>query len=242
MPTREATLGTGWTLLASGPHADCSLARTASGYVFASAGANTSGQLGDGTTTIARRFDRVSPLRSFQPLPVELTAFTARRTGPATVALAWATASETNNAGFTVEKSVDGVSFATLGFVAGAGTSATAHAYAYTDAAAPAAAYYRLAQRDADGAVSYAPVQFVPAADGVAGAAQLVLAPNPASGAVQGLGLGAGATLEVLDGLGRTVRTAPAGALSVAGLPAGLYLVRATAPGQPARTARLVVE
>jgi len=44
--------------------------RTASGAAFASAGLNNTGQLGDGTTTNAPRFDRQSPLVSLQPLPV----------------------------------------------------------------------------------------------------------------------------------------------------------------------------
>ncbi|MFC7671322.1 RCC1 domain-containing protein [Hymenobacter humi] len=44
------------------------------------------------------------------PLPVELVSFTARRTGPRTVALAWRTASEQNNAGFTIEHSPTGAS------------------------------------------------------------------------------------------------------------------------------------
>ncbi|NBC19227.1 MAG: hypothetical protein GVY18_18130, partial [Bacteroidetes bacterium] len=41
-------------------------------------------------------------------LPVELTAFTARRDGDA-IRLAWTTASETNNAGFEVQRSVEGL-------------------------------------------------------------------------------------------------------------------------------------
>ncbi|MBF9223172.1 T9SS type A sorting domain-containing protein [Hymenobacter ruricola] len=238
VPTREATNGTTWTALAPGLASSFTAVRTVSGYNFASTGYNSSGQLGDGTTDDANRFDRVSPLNSLQPLPVELVAFAAVRTGPAAVALAWHTASEQHNAGFTVEKSADGVAFAALGFVAGAGSSATAHAYAYPDANARAAAYYRLAQRDLDGTVAYSPVQFVPAADGEGAAGLvLVLVPNPAhGGVVQVPGLAAGTPLAVYDGLGRLVRPAAA-TLDVAGLPAGVYVVRAGT-----RAAHLVVE
>ncbi|WP_460618162.1 RCC1 domain-containing protein [Hymenobacter ruber] len=232
-PTQEATLGTSWTTLAPGPAAYFSLVRTPSGYNFASTGQNPSGQLGDGTTTSASRFDRLNPLRSLQPLPVELVSFTARRTSPTTVALAWATASEKNNAGFAVEKSTDGLAFARWGFVAGAGSSTAPHAYAFADANAPAAAYYRLAQTDANGAVTYSPVQFVPAPDAPA---TLVLVPNPAHGAVQALGVPAGTQLVVYNSLGQLVRPATP-ALDVACLPAGVYVVRAGA-----QATRLVVE
>ncbi|MBO2011860.1 T9SS type A sorting domain-containing protein [Hymenobacter negativus] len=232
-PTQEATGATTWTTLASGPMADFSLARNSSGYAFASTGQNTNGQLGDGSTTSAQRFDRVSPLRSFQPLPVELAAFTAARTGPAAVRLTWATASERDNASFGIEASADGASFRHLGFVAGAGSLASAHTYSFADATA-AATYYRLAQTDADGRVTYSPVRFVPSG---ATTSQLVLVPNPvAGGPVRALGLPAEALLSVYNSLGQLVRPAAA-TLSVAGPPAGVYLVRA---GN--RAARLVVE
>jgi hypothetical protein len=73
-PTREATMGTSWTTLAPGSTSASSLVRTASGLAFASAGNNDSGQLGDGTTNIATRFDRSSPLSSLQLLPVLASA------------------------------------------------------------------------------------------------------------------------------------------------------------------------
>jgi len=71
-PTREISLGTGWTTLGTGSTVSFSLVRTASAQTFASAGYNGGGQLGDGTTTDAYRFDRLSPLLSLQPLPVLL--------------------------------------------------------------------------------------------------------------------------------------------------------------------------
>ena len=68
-PTREIAAGTAWTTLATGPAAYASLARTASGLGFASAGYNASGQLGDGTTTDWPRFDRPVPLGTLHLLP-----------------------------------------------------------------------------------------------------------------------------------------------------------------------------
>jgi alpha-tubulin suppressor-like RCC1 family protein len=72
VPTQEVTNNTGWTSLTSGPGASFSLARTASAQSFASTGFNSDGQLGDGTTATANRFDRVSPLLLLQPLPVRI--------------------------------------------------------------------------------------------------------------------------------------------------------------------------
>ena len=237
-PTQEATQATTWTALATGSAASFSLARTPSGLVFASTGQNGDGQLGDGTTTQATRFDRVSPLSSVQPLPVQLVSFQAVRTGPATAGLSWATATETNSAGFGIERSDDGVAFRTIGFVRAAGNSNSTLTYSFQDNNCTTTAYYRLAQVDVDGSITYSPVEAVAANDGTTA---LLLVPNPASGPVQALGLPTGTTLAVYDALGRLVRPATT-TLDVAGLAAGVYVVRAQAPGQPLQTARLLVE
>jgi alpha-tubulin suppressor-like RCC1 family protein len=147
-PSQEATGSTAWATLGTGCQAGMSLARTASGLTFASAGPNTNGELGDGTTSSSTRFDRLSPLVSLQPLPVL--------------------------------------------------------------AAAPGAGF--------------------------------ALAPNPASGQATALGLPAGTSLAVYDALGLLARTTAGATLEVSGLAPGVYVVRATAPGQPPRTARLAVQ
>ncbi|TGE23359.1 RCC1 domain-containing protein [Hymenobacter metallicola] len=230
-PVQEVTLRTDWRQVAAGRNH--TLGRTPQGFGFLSTGFNSAGQLGDGTTTLSTRFDRVSPLLSVQPLPVELTAFTARRSGPHQVALNWTTAQEWNNAGFTVEKSYDGRRWQALAFVAGHGTSAAAHQYDFRDQEANAA-YYRLVQRDADQAETNSPVRHVSGA-----ATTLQLLPNPATTAVQLLGAAAGAEVQLLNPQGQVLRRFAAGTttLELQELPAGLYLVRA---GQQA--ARLVVE
>ena len=63
-------------------------------------------------------------------LPVELVAFTATADGR-TARLSWTTASETNNAGFTVEQKI-GDAWADRGFVAGRGTTTERSDYAFT--------------------------------------------------------------------------------------------------------------
>lgn len=250
VPTQEFTQATMWTALATGSAANFSLVRVPSGLTFSSAGQNSAGQnsagqtiggqLGDGTTTDYRRFDRLLPLNQ-QPLPVVLTAFEARRTAATTVALEWATASELHNAGFGVERSVDGHTFGRIGFVAAQSqNSSTALAYTFQDKTATGPAYYRLAQTDIDGSVTFSPVRYVGSFEGAVATLQLV--PNPAAGGlVQAQGLAEGAMLAVYDVAGRLVRPAAA-TLDVTGLTPGVYVVRAWAPGQPAQSARLLVQ
>lgn len=70
--------------------------------------------------------------------------------------LKWATASETNNAYFDVQRSLNGTNFVKVGRIAGAGNSSTVKNYNFTDKLAPVGlAYYRLAQTDFDGSVTY---------------------------------------------------------------------------------------
>lgn len=172
-------------------------------------------------------------LSAVAPLPVVLTAFTATSVaGGRAVRVEWATASEANSARFETERSVDGVSFTTLGTVAAAGSSPAAHAYALTDAALPARApllYYRLRQVDVDGTASYSPVRVV----AVDWASPLVLFPNPAHTATTLAGAAPGAVVRVLDARGRVVAAATADATGTvalalpAALPSGVYVVQA---------------
>ncbi len=87
-------------------------------------------------------------------LPVELTSFTAVARGK-NVELKWATATEHNNLGFDIEKSVNGV-WSKIGFVSGAGNSNAPKEYGYVDAVNENATYsYRLKQIDQDGKFTY---------------------------------------------------------------------------------------
>jgi hypothetical protein len=91
------------------------------------------------------------------PLPVELTRFEAA-VGDGAVQLAWRTASETNNAGFHVQRRRSGSEWTRVGFVEGHGTTAEPQTYAFDDTGLPYAAdslHYRLRQVDLDGASHY---------------------------------------------------------------------------------------
>ena len=96
---------------------------------------------------------------NFTQLPVELVSFEAITDGDA-VSLSWKTLSETNNAGFEIQRisKNDGASvpWEVLGFVEGAGTTLEAQSYSYRlDNLEAGRHVFRLKQIDYDGAFEY---------------------------------------------------------------------------------------
>lgn len=88
-------------------------------------------------------------------LPVELTSFSAAGTKDG-VQLKWATATETNNRGFEVQRSNNGKGFNTIGFVNGNGTTSQKMNYTFVDRNAQSGKQiYRLKQMDFSGAFEY---------------------------------------------------------------------------------------
>ncbi len=115
--------------------------------VLSRTGMNTYGQFGVGGNN------------TINPLPVNLLYFKAVHVNGDAL-LNWATASETNNSGFIVERSVDGEHFTSLIFVKGKGHSKQTVQYEYLDPAVftktgSPLVYYRLKQMDMDGGISY---------------------------------------------------------------------------------------
>jgi Peptidase family M28/Secretion system C-terminal sorting domain len=94
-------------------------------------------------------------------VPVELLAFNASVNG-SEVQLIWSTASELNNMGFEIERSIDNPdNFATVGFVDGKGNSTEINYYSFIDNPQLSGVnqlYYRLKQVDFDGTFSYSDV------------------------------------------------------------------------------------
>jgi len=90
-------------------------------------------------------------------LPVELTSFTAE-TIRGEIVLNWATASEMNNFGFEVERSLDGINFNQCGFIKGAGTTTEKKLYRFSDKISDDRKcnyFYRLKQIDLNGEFDY---------------------------------------------------------------------------------------
>ncbi len=94
-------------------------------------------------------------------IPVELFAFSASVRN-AEVQLLWSTASELNNKGFEIERSVnERANFSTIGFVDGKGSSTEINYYSFTDnpqLSGTNQLYYRLKQVDFDGTYSYSDI------------------------------------------------------------------------------------
>jgi hypothetical protein len=96
-----------------------------------------------------------------ETVPVELLSFTAQRID-AGVELNWKTATETNNSGFSLERSRDEENFVQVGFVAGRGTTTEQSDYNYIDTDIESGKYYyRLKQIDFDGTSKYLNVVLV---------------------------------------------------------------------------------
>lgn len=115
------------------------------------------------------------------PLPVSLVTFVGS-VRESDALLQWTTSSELNNRGFEVERSFDGVTFKSIGFVKGAGTSNRTVKYATTDRGAFAnasLAYYRLKQVDFDGKYEYSST--IQLNKSVTGLQSVSLFPNPFS-------------------------------------------------------------
>jgi hypothetical protein len=144
------------------------------------------------------------------PLPVTVSSFAAVAQGPDAL-LTWTTAQETNNQGFEVQASTDGIAFHKLGFVASeTRNSSTPRTYQFRDATPgkQGLRYYRLRQLDSDGQNHfYGPRTVV---FGTAARAAVQAYPNPFGSeitlALQTAAPGP-ATVSVLDGTGRPVRT-----------------------------------
>lgn len=175
-------------------------------------------------------------MQSATILPVELTSFTAQPAPDGAVQLNWRTASEHNAEKFIVEAG-QGERFTAIGEVAAAGNATSVRNYAFRHQPTEGGTWhYRLRQRDFDGRETFSAIRAV-VVGAEAARGPLTLLPNPAHDLVQVLGAAPGTPVELLDATGRVRRRQTSGALSVEGLPAGIYLVRS---GH--RSARLVVE
>jgi hypothetical protein len=103
------------------------------------------------------------------PVPVELTSFTAYASGK-NVLLEWTTATELNNSGFEVQRRMIDSEYEAVGFVAGSGSTSEQRDYLFSDVNVPDGKYfYRLKQIDFNGVFDYsneievevnAPVEF----------------------------------------------------------------------------------
>ena len=193
---------------------------------------------------------------SDNPLPVELAGFDATVDDDA-VQLSWQTASETNNAGFRVQRKRvrergSENAWTTVGSVEGTGTTSEAQSYRFTDENLPYEAdalTYRLKQVDTDGSEHFS--DEITVERGVQELKLLGTYPNPARQRATvryALPDKQEATICLYDVLGRQVRTLVSGEqegrheqrLDTSRLPSGVYFLRLEAGGEM-RTQKLTV-
>jgi PKD-like domain/Bacterial Ig-like domain (group 2)/Secretion system C-terminal sorting domain len=124
-------------------------------------------------------------LDGVNPLPVELLYFNAKFNGK-NVDVNWQTASEINNDYFTVERSLDGIHFVSIGVVPshanGGNSTSILSYYLNDDKVTPGVYYYRLKQTDFNGEYKYSNIDMVE----IKGDADFVfsISPNPSDGTV----------------------------------------------------------
>jgi hypothetical protein len=218
-------------------------------------GLTASGTPGGIRTVTAGGFMQFSPWvvsRSSSPLPVQLLSFSGLRSGSDNK-LQWRTATESDNAGFDIERSDDGQRFTRLLRVpsrAPGGNSSSVLAYTYTDVNAAAQThYYRLRQQDINGRFTYS--QVIQVSGNSSGLLVEGLFPNPATEIVQArvhMSVEGKVQLYLFDAQGRMVqgfeKTLGAGSntinLPLATLPAGVYWLRIQAGNESPVQERLV--
>ena len=166
--------------------------------------------------------------------PVLMSSFTASPAkGGAT--LKWTTEAEQNNAGFEVQRQINGVytSIATVKSKAPGGNSSTALSYVYNDVFTNAGGYfyYRIRQTDFDGKISYSDVRKVLLKKSDA---QFSVFPNPATGRKATVMVPAEfgkVDLMIFDAAGKLVRSNLNTAdknMTVENMQPGFYIVKLT--------------
>jgi hypothetical protein len=161
------------------------------------------------------------------PLPITLISFTAKAEGPI-VRLDWVTASERDNAFFTLERSADGIDFTPILNVAGAGTSYSTRYYTDHDREPLAGInYYRLRQTDLDGTSTLSAVVSVL----MKGEGQSLVVYGSADVLQAVHSMGAESRYEVLDMTGRLIKSGISGQegrteVPAADLTRGAYIFR----------------
>lgn len=114
-------------------------------------------------------------LRGTVPLPVSLLDFDAEDRGSSTLVL-WSTLTETQNERFELERSTDGINFATIATLPGGKNTSSLTSYEYLDQQPWALhVYYRLKTIDIDGTIHYSAIITKQRQSG-----QVSIAPNPA--------------------------------------------------------------
>ncbi len=162
-------------------------------------------------------------------LPVDLLSFSVSQK-ESSAQLTWVTASELNNDYFTIERSVNGISYEEVAIIKGGGTSSLIQNYACLDSyPLEGLSYYRLIQTDFDGMITV----FNQVAFNAEITSRLLIYPNPASKEIRISGVTISKGLELMNIQGQVLYSQSnfninddSIVLDISGLKPGLYLLR----------------
>jgi hypothetical protein len=194
-----------------------------------------------GTITTTTRVTNFSPFTigsstSANPLPIALLDFNAKPVNNS-VNIKWSTTSEINNDFFTIEKSVNGTEWMSIGTVKGVGNSEVLTNYNMIDPSPVAGVqFYRLKQTDIDGEFTYSSI--VPVKFGSVAISEIVMYPMPAT-SVLNIDLTNDAEsvvdIKILNTLGQVVLnttvTGSAHQIDIQNLLPGIYFVEVSTEG-----------
>jgi hypothetical protein len=183
-------------------------------------------------------YDTLAPLNcpAGIVLPVTMKSFIVKR-DRSNVSVAWTTASEQNNRGFNIQRSLGNGNWETVAFVrsaAASGNSSSDLSYSYSDINNfRGVSQYRLQQVDADGKASYSEIRTV---RGEQQAGKTLVYPNPTSNGVVKLifdGAAGKRNIIVSDMSGRVVKqwqNVTSDNLQITDLNPGMYMIRVVDP------------
>lgn len=166
------------------------------------------------------------------PLPVTISDFNAQANGDL-ISLTWSTHSESNNKGFYVQESTDGLHFKNIGFVPSKGKGAS---YNFSiNNQLNGVLYFRLKQTDMDGHSALSDIATVH----IVASGNIVVAPNPVKNILklQFNHLLNNATIQIFDNSGRLKREVKANnesqkQIDVSNLSKGFYTGRIVSNGK----------
>lgn len=159
----------------------------------------------DNSNNVISLSDTITAITS--ALPVNWTSFTAQKDGNQAL-LKWVTAQEMNSDNYSVERSIDGVHFVTIGSVkAGGDVSVTSHYEFHDQSPIAGINFYRIRLNDKDGKVQYSETRAV-AFDELLNN-KINLSPNPArsEAALYVPGNKSVLKVKVIDATGRIMRS-----------------------------------
>jgi Secretion system C-terminal sorting domain len=224
--------GTGFGLIGAVSDLRLTLANSVTGVAGVNAGTTANPQINRTGLTLANLTNSffVGSINTVNtPLPITLISFNAYlKNGE--VELDWLTASETDNAYFTIQRSKDGIVWENIEKIAGAGTSSADKSYtAYDRTPEAGTSYYRLMQTDIDGKQTVSPIVSITVLNKLV---DISVYPNPAKDHVSILFPSAGRyEIGLLNISGQIIAnnvsvTTDNYILNLSGLKTGIYFIR----------------